>query len=349
MKSSRLTSALAGPVLFGTAALGALAAVLVVSLTTRTPTTLPPITPAELVDSMHQATSGPMSGTVRMVERLGLTTMGAQRDSSSGLRIARLWSDGHGRRRISLPTDGGEHTIVDDGARVWSWDSATRTVTCGPNHTPSSISARSLTRFGARELLSNPVNAAGELLTMLASSSVPRMDPVSVVAGRTAYELVLDPLPTERTMLREVKIAVDGQTRMPLEVTVLANGSSDPVVRIGFRDITFGPQKPALFTFTPPRGSTVLPRRGDCTTTSGAKQPNTGLIGQGWDTVLIRHVQPDSSVGSQASPLLSIPISGQWGRGRLLRTAIGDAVITADGRMALGAVPAQVLTEALSQ
>jgi hypothetical protein len=43
------------------------------------------------------------------------------------------------------------------------------------------------------------------------------------------------------------------------------------------------------------------------------------------------------------------PIAGSWGRGRLLRGALGQAVITPDCRIAVGAVPAQVLTEALAR
>ena len=267
-----------------------------------------------------------------------------------------MWSDGTGKHRISLPSNGAEHTIVNDGVTVWFWNSATRTVTTVAASAKPPAGPRRLARFQCGELMGNPVDAAGALLAMLAPSSVVRMDPVDVVAGRLAYELVLDPLPTERTMLREVKVAVDGKTRMPLEVTVLANGSSDPAVRIGFSDISFGPQNPALFTFTPPHGSTVesgparlailegTPRLAD-------QRVRTRLVGRGWDTVLIRHVQPDSP-GAVVDPMLarlSIPISGPWGRGRLIRTSIGNAVITSDGRVALGAVPAQLLTEALAR
>jgi hypothetical protein len=42
------------------------------------------------------------------------------------------------------------------------------------------------------------------------------------------------------------------------------------------------------------------------------------------------------------------PVSGPWGSGRLITTAVGTAIVTDDGRIAAGAVPEQLLNEALS-
>ena len=46
---------------------------------------------------------------------------------------------------------------------------------------------------------------------------------------------------------------------------------------------------------------------------------------------------------------IGTPVSGSWGSGRLITTAVGSAIITDDGRVAAGAVPEQVLTDALSR
>jgi hypothetical protein len=90
------------------------------------------------------------------------------------------------------------------------------------------------------------------------------------------------------------------------------------------------------------------------------------LIGRGWDTVLLSRVRPATRLtGAAGGPgagsrprhtgavdllrRISSPISGPWGQGRLVSTPIGNTVITADGRLATGAVPAQVLTEALTR
>ena len=64
------------------------------------------------------------------------------------------------------------------------------------------------------------------------------VDGTAEVAGRAAYQLVLTPLPTERTLLREVRVAVDAETRQPLQLTVLAQGSGEPALQVGFSETT---------------------------------------------------------------------------------------------------------------
>ena len=61
------------------------------------------------------------------------------------------------------------------------------------------------------------------------------------MAGRDAYELVLTPAPTERTLLREVRVAVDAEKRMPLQLTVLAAGSTEPALQVGFTELNVRP------------------------------------------------------------------------------------------------------------
>ena len=46
---------------------------------------------------------------------------------------------------------------------------------------------------------------------------------------------------------------------------------------------------------------------------------------------------------------LGTPVSGPWGQGRLITTAVATAIVTSDGRIAAGAVPEQVLSEALGR
>ena len=46
---------------------------------------------------------------------------------------------------------------------------------------------------------------------------------------------------------------------------------------------------------------------------------------------------------------LGTPVSGPWGSGRVITTAVATVIVTDDGRIAAGAVPQQVLTEALAR
>jgi outer membrane lipoprotein-sorting protein len=330
--------------LVGVLALAALAVALALPRAQPAAVVLPPVSTGALLDAVGHANPGPMAGTVQMDERLGLTVLGAQPDVSSGVRTARVWADGAGRRRISLPSAVGEHTIIDDGRTVWSWDSASRTVTTAPaGHRPATPypTPDRLARFQGGELMGNPVVAAGALLDLLRPASVIRLDPADTVAGRSAYELVLDPLPTERTLMREVRVSVDAATHLPLRVSVLANGSADPALRLGFTDVHFGPQDPSLFRFTPPSGASVRAVMASHTSRPAIRRATrTRMVGSGWSAVLVRRMRPSERPKG-------LPISGSWGQGRLVSTAIGNAVFTSDGRLAVGAVPAQVLTEAL--
>ena len=86
-------------------------------------------------------------------------------------------------------------------------------------------------------------------------------------------------------------------------------------------------------------------------------RPESTTVGDGWDTVKIMRRPADTTPetaapGEPAAPDLSSignPVSGAWGSGRLITTAVGSAIITDDGRVAAGAVPEQVLTDALAQ
>ncbi|HEY2207360.1 MAG TPA: hypothetical protein VGH99_23120 [Pseudonocardia sp.] len=380
---------------------------------------LPPLTAAQLIASVRTARPGPMAATVRLDTRFGVgsgsgTATGSPAvgtTSADGSRLARLWTDGAGRRRISVPDPQGERTLVDDGRTLWSWDSVTRTVT----RTPARLAATPVAPLGpvpfgvlrGGELLGNPADATAALLTMLAPDSTARVDPTAVVADRPAYQLVLDPVPTERTMLREIRVAVDAQTRLPLEVSVMPNGSTEPALRIGFSQVSFGAQDPGLFRFEPAVGVRVLP--------AVAARHDTAptMVGTGWDTVMVRRMpadpaglaaggggltaaygpgspgvtgaaapgpagaaapgptgaaapgatgagvlgpeQPDGRTAGTVTAVAATaretdgPISGPWGRGRLVSSPLGNTVITSDGRVASGAVPAQVLIAALTR
>ena len=157
-------------------------------------------------------------------------------------------------------------------------------------------------------------------------------------------------------------MAVDAQSRIPLQLTVLANGSAQPALQVGFSDISFGPQDPSLFTFTPPAGTTVTdaPAHG----ADGRPQGGDGVttVGEGWDTVVTGKVpsgqadqqgqqqgRPEGAPDPAALAALGTPVSGPWGSGHEIKTAVATAIVTDDGRFAAGAVPEQVLTEALTK
>jgi outer membrane lipoprotein-sorting protein len=308
---------------------------------------LPPISPEDLVSSVLAADQPSLGGEVELDNALGLPALPGMPQAANGTSTARVWSDGEGRGRVQLPTDSGERTLVSDGETFWAWNSEDRTVTKAPE------GERGQDRESAQ---ADPAAAATEVLAALRPTSEISVDGTAEVAGRPAYELVLAPAASERTLLREIRVAVDAEHRVPLRLTVLANGSSDPALQLGFTDLTFGPQDPALFTFTPPPGATVE----EAQKPEGRPDDHEGatptVVGDGWDTVVVAsrpagEGAPEGERPEGAPDLSSLgtPVSGPWGSGRLITTAVASAIVTDDGRIAAGAVPEQVLTEALTR
>jgi outer membrane lipoprotein-sorting protein len=300
---------------------------------------LPPVDPEELVRSVLARDPQPLAGAVELENGLGLPALPGVPQAANGTSTARIWSDGDRRGRVQLPTETGERTLVSDGETFWAWNSEDRTV----RRIPEGEHERDTTN-------ADPGAAAAEALAALRPTSVISVDGTSEVAGRPAYDLVLAPAPAERTLLREVRVAVDAEHRMPLRLTVLATGSAERALQIGFTDIDFGPQDPELFRFTPPPGAVVEDARHPEGHRPGGSEPT--MVGDGWDTVLVTAAPGPDAERPEGLPdlaQLGRPIDGPWGSGRLISSAVASVIVTDDGRIAAGAVPEQVLSEALAR
>ena len=220
---------------------------------------LPQVSAQDLVQSVLTTKTVPaLAGTVSATNNLGLPAVPslgkASRFLSNGTTTAQVWTDGKGKGRLSLPNGNSDETVVFDGTTVWDWTSSNNTVhkeTGGKDKAHPEKPSNG-------EVATDPAAAAKQIIALISKDSTVKVDGTATVAGRSAYELVLAPKPSERTMLREVRIAVDSETKIPLQLSVLANGSSQPVAQIGFSKLDVGQQDPALFTFTPQSNAKVV-------------------------------------------------------------------------------------------
>jgi hypothetical protein len=76
------------------------------------------------------------------------------------------------------------------------------------------------------------------------------------------------------------------------------------------------------------------------------------IVGKGWTTVVVGHLGSRAGDGSTALAGIidRLPaVSGPWGSGHLLSSALFSAVLTSDGRFAVGAVPPHLLYDALAR
>ncbi|MGH3943949.1 MAG: LolA family protein [Pseudonocardiaceae bacterium] len=338
-----LAAVIAGAIVLGVLTMPAIA---------RSDPALPPVSAEDLVASVLNAKTPAFGGTVKVDNALGLPPLplptGIATVLTQPVTTFRVWSDGQGRGRLAVPSPGGEQVLIEDGTTLWRYDSSSRTATALEHGAAPAHQGPPVT---------DPAQAARELVGAVRQNSTLTVDGTGYVAGRPVYQLVLTPAPTERTLLREVRVAVDLVLRVPLQFTVLTNGSADPVLQIGFSDLNVGTQDPALFQFTPPAGVTVQrpdPSRNE--RSRGRSEGAQGMIrtqGDGWDTVVLGQL-PRAGSDPQRDPLAMVqqigrPASGPWGNGWVVQTAVVTVLVASDGRLAAGAVPQQVLDEALAR
>jgi hypothetical protein len=101
-----------------------------------------------------------------------------------------------------------------------------------------------------------PLQAAQRLLAMLGPTTKVSVTGTTVVAGRPAYQLSIEPR-SDQSLIGQILIAVDGTSYLPLQVQVIPRGSSSPVFQIGFTTLTPGQPAASNFAFTPPPGAHV--------------------------------------------------------------------------------------------
>ncbi|WP_037367864.1 LolA family protein [Amycolatopsis orientalis] len=325
---------------------------------------LPQVSAEDLVQSVATAKPAPFDGTVTVSNDLGLPKMatGAIPGASAlGVDSAQVFSDGAGKTKVSLTKGQTQETIIHNGNTVWDYNSKTNSAT--KTTIPADVATKHKAVEGAEGKTADPATAAKELLAKVRESSNVAVDGTATVADRPAYELVLTPKPSERTLLREIRVAIDSQTRMPLRLSVLSNGTTAPALELAFSKIEFADQSADLFAFTPPKGAKVTEKQAKMDDRSKAianeAAQGTKLVGDGWDTVVTGKVPADlmkpkqaqdEQKGADVQKMLSRfakRVNGPWGSGYLFTTKVGGAVLTDDGRFAAGAVPEQVLYEAL--
>jgi hypothetical protein len=169
------------------------------------------------------------------------------------------------------------------------------------------------------------------------------------------YELSLTPRDA-RSLIGSVRLAVDSETSVPLRVQVFARGAQEPAFETGFTDVQFDQPAASVFSFTPPPGAKVTeggtpagkpPATGS--RPSGADHPD--VVGTGWTSVAVLHgvdlsvLGQDQTAGAVLGAMSGV--TGTFGSGRLLQTALVSVLVVGDTAY-VGAVQPDVLEAAAS-
>ena len=329
---------------------------------------LPARSAEQLLAAVGRANPPGLSGTVVETARLGLPALPTQAagDTSvaglaAGSHTARVWYAGRDRVRVAVSGSLAETDLIRDGSDLWVYQSAT-------NSAVHARTQRGQASGGTAGLATGPTTpeaAAREVLDAVTPTTAVRVGRSATVAGRPAYELVLDPKDA-RSLVDSVTVAVDGATKVPLRVRVFAKGQQRPAFEVGFTEAQFRTPDASVFRFSPPPGAKVTQAAAGAPTTEpkakagardGGALPAAGgpaVIGHSWTSVLVVKGVDAGAAAGQRGPAKALldaaaPVQGAFGHGRLLRTPLFSALLTDDGRLYVGAVTPEALTAAAAQ
>jgi outer membrane lipoprotein-sorting protein len=336
---------------------------------------LPPRSAAQLLVDVQQARLDGMSGTVVQTADLGLPALPgpAGQNSSdfsslvSGSHTLRVWYAGPQQARVALLGQLGESDVVRNGSDVWVWSSHANTA----RHLTVPADAEEPDPASPADGAVTPQRAAEMALDAITPTTVVTTDPTAEVAGRPAYQLVLEPK-DPATLVGRVTVAIDGATHIPTRVQVFARGAAEPSFQVGFTSFDPTAPSPSVFDFNPPPGAKVteglvgsdhgLPTD----PASGASGPDARpqVVGSGWTAVVVATLPPptadpgdgsgadsgaDSPLGGLDAVVRSLPtVSGSWGSGHLLKGSLFSVLVTDDGKVVAGAVAPESLYAALA-
>jgi outer membrane lipoprotein-sorting protein len=245
---------------------------------------LPKVTAQELLADVAAADTAQLSGTVRVDANLGgfgipeLPDLGGVVDSvlgeaggpagalaslASGDSTLRVAVDGPERQRLAVVDGSDEFAVIHSGDDLWAYDSGSNTVyeATVPEDARDGADVQGEGERQLEDWLGSltPQQAAERFLDAAGEHADISVDGTSRVAGREAYELLVEPKGEAADELggqvTEVRISVDAETGVPLAVST--QGESGQLLDVSFSQITYEQPPGGTFDFTPPQDAEV--------------------------------------------------------------------------------------------
>ena len=323
------------------------------------------ISAQDLLVKVANAKVDGLTGTVVQTADLGIPAIPGASDSPagkltsllSGSHSMQVWYGSPDQARVAITDTYAETDLISNGKDVWSWDSRAKTAT----HTTLSASDQA-DRKAPAGAPQTPQEVAKTVIDDIQPTTDVRVDKgTAQVAGRDVYNLVLTPK-DPASLVKQVTLAVDGENYLPLSVKVFGAGDQ-PAFSVEYSTVTFGPQDAANFAFNPPEGTKVTQKAAPEHKAPTAAQKkelaqhkeqadkSTTTVGKGWSSVVVTKLPSDATSNDTLKGFLGQlkPVSGSWGSGRELDGTIVTAILTDDGRLAVGAVAPDAVSAALAR
>ncbi|MGH8963355.1 MAG: LolA family protein [Jatrophihabitantaceae bacterium] len=327
------------------------AAATVVALTSGSSSSrLAATTPDKLISALRDPRVGGFSGTLLAQMTLDLpvsadtASAGAPMVMLAGAHTMRFWYGGEDRQRVALLSQTSENDVFQVGTDVWQWDSLSR------------IATHSLVPEAAKAGLGSPISPAPLTIAALTPQELTERTLAAVdtatrvwltdggeIADRPTYELVLEPGSGDQTRIASVHIQVDAGEKVPLGVQVYARGQQQPSIDVGFTSVTYRTPAADYFEFSPPSGATVVrgaqPQIIAADQSAAESASDLAVPAIGWSAIT-EYRTADGKPASMSEPMQAAmqPVSGKWGKGRLLQTPLLCMLVSDDGRVFSGSV-----------
>jgi len=284
-----------------------------------------------------------VSGTIRASADLGLPDLpaadlggiGVVTSLLSGTHTLRYWQLRSTSQRLAVLQTLAETDVIRDDTGIAAYDSRTDTAT-----------RLSFAPRPAQQVAAQPIPAfLTDLIAPGPYTSV-RTGPNVWVAGRAARTLILTPRQQD-TLVDHVVLAVDAQYATILRLQVFSRGHTAPAFAATYTDVDYA--EPAAKLFDLP-AIKALPRPAVAVHAAPASSqqqvaattPGIERVGAGWSSILvIRGLGLTRPLTGQLDSL-GTKVTG----GHLLQTRLLTALLTDDGTLYLGAVPASALLTA---
>ncbi|MDQ8704437.1 DUF2092 domain-containing protein [Streptomyces sp. LHD-70] len=365
---------------------------------------LPKITAQQLIEKIAASDQEQISGNVKISTDLGLPSLadaaaslapkGGDGEGGSaaapdkklmelvtGTHTLRVAADGPQKQKLSILDDAAEYSIIRNGSDVWAYDSKSdEAFHAEDGHAGK---APKEDRGKHEGVPATPKELADEVLKAADETTSVTVDGTASVAGRDAYQLLVEPKGTGSTV-GSIRIAVDAENGVPLKFTLSPSSGGKPVVDAGFTKVDFAKPAASTFEFKPGKGTKVTEAEdleklekkhqkefgkegfgkdgflgglgGDGPTAKG-KDGGMKVIGEGWSSVAVidsgtKGGVPSSGSGElppEADQLLDSfgdKVTGEFGSGTVFSTRLVNALMTDDGKVYVGAVDQATLVKA---
>ncbi len=288
-----------------------------------------------------------------------------------GTHRANVYVDGVKKSRVQVLDLLSERNFIRNGEDLWFYDAGKQTA----RHTVVREEVEARAKKEAANFLNanssklafdatSPASVADYFLNQASGSTEFSVGNDAMVAGRGVYQLTMKPRSAD-TLVKSVRLSIDGATGLPLAVSVSAAGQDGAAFEIAFESISFERPAAELFNFTAPAGTKVievpLPTEADLQKYAG-KAPTAAdeararaefekLQKAGWSAIALipaNEVPAEFSLGIKGNKLykeLTKPVAG----GRIFTTALMNILIADDGRILAGAVTPEKLIEAAAK